>query len=292
MFQFTNPQREALESNDKNLRIIACAGSGKTSTIAGKVAYLLNPKNGLNVFPKNIIAFTYTDKAAAELKNKILKFIKEDDDLKEIKGIADMYIGTIHGWCLKALQENEYKYQKFSVLNDIKLRLFVDKNYSKIGMTDITKNNIPPTPPGPPMKIFVDTGRFIQVMNIIRESELTRPLPENIQTAKEKYESILQSNCYFDFTMIMTEAIDRLDDKKELYNKIKQDLRYLIVDEYQDINPIQEQLIEKLYETGKPVLTVVGDDDQNIYQWRGSNNQFIKNFINKYSPAIEKKIRR
>ena len=287
MFPFTDPQKEAVESNKINLRIIACAGSGKTSTIAGKVAYLLNPKNGLNVLPKNIIAFTYTDKAAAELKNKILKFIKEDEDLKEIKGIADMYIGTIHGWCLKALQETEYKYQKYSVLNDIKLRLFVDKNYSKIGMTDITKNG---TPPGPPMKIFVDTGRFIQVMNIIRESKLTGPLPANIREAKEKYEATLQNNCYFDFTMIMTEAIERLNDKKELYNKIKRDLKYLIVDEYQDINPIQENLIEKLYETAKPILTVVGDDDQNIYQWRGSNNQFIKDFLNKYSPATEKKL--
>ncbi len=290
MLSFTQPQRIAVESNNTNLRIIACAGSGKTSTIAGKVAYLLDPKNGLNIHPKNIIAFTYTDKAAAELKNKILKFVNEDETLREIKGIADMYIGTIHGWCLKALQENEYKYQKFSVLSDIKLRLFVDKNYNRIGMGDITKFTPASSEPGPPMKIFVDTGRFIQVMNIIRESTLTGLLPTNILQAKTKYEDTLKANCYFDFTMIMTEAIERLSDKKELFNKIKLDLKYLIVDEYQDINPIQEKLIEKLYETAKPIITVVGDDDQNIYQWRGSNNQFIKDFLNKYKPALEVKL--
>ena len=66
MIDFTKEQLKAIETNDKHLRIIACAGSGKTSTVAGKVAYLLNPKNGLNVLPKNIIAFTYTEKAAAE----------------------------------------------------------------------------------------------------------------------------------------------------------------------------------------------------------------------------------
>lgn len=282
----TPRQTEAIECNDQNLRIIACAGSGKTSTVAEKVAYLLNPRNQLGVEPKNIIAFTYTEKAAAELKHKILKLVKESEDLKDIKGMADMYVGTIHGWCLKALQENEYMYQKFSVLNDVKLRLFVDKNYKKIGMTDITKISDPDVN----MKIFVDTGRFIQLMNVIRESELSGPLPDHIAVAKEKYESTLKSNYYFDFTMIMTEAVNKLLERKELYNRVKSDLRYLIVDEYQDVNPIQERLIETLYDVAGPILTVVGDDDQNIYQWRGSNNAFIKDFKNKYSPAHEVKL--
>lgn len=286
MIPFTDRQQEAVKCNDQNLRIIACAGSGKTSTIAGKVSHLLDPLNGPGIEPKNIIAFTYTDKAAAELKHKILRLIKENEPLNTIRGLADMYVGTIHGWCLKALQENEYLYQKFSVLNDIKLRLFVDKNYKKIGMTDITKIS----DPNVPMKIFVDTGRFIQLMNIIRESDLTGPLPSHISAAKEKYESFLKNNCYFDFTMIMTETIAKLDQQKDLYNKIKKDLKYLIVDEYQDINPIQELLIEKLYNVAHPILTVVGDDDQNIYQWRGSNNQFIKQFTSKYAPAREIKL--
>jgi DNA helicase II / ATP-dependent DNA helicase PcrA len=284
--ELTSRQNEAVECNDQNLRIIACAGSGKTSTIAEKVSYLLDPVNKMGIEPKNIIAFTYTEKAAAELKHKILKLIKENVNLTGLKGLADMYIGTIHGWCLKALQENEYMYQKFTVLNDIKLRLFVDKNYKKIGMTDITKIKDPAVA----MKIFVDTGRFIQLMNIIRESDTTGPLPDHIQAAKEKYESCLKSTYYFDFTMIMTETVAKLEEKEELYNKIRADLKYLIVDEYQDINPIQERLIETLYETAHPILTVVGDDDQNIYQWRGSNNQFIKQFTSKYAPAREVKL--
>ena len=284
MFPFTPSQKEAIRLNDSNLRIIACAGSGKTSTIAGKVAYLLNPKNGLNIAPKNIIAFTYTEKAAAELSNKVQKFIKDDPDLADVKGLADMYIGTIHGWCLKALQENEYDYQKFNVLDEIRLRLFVDKNFDKIGMKDIHKlndNNVQ-------MKIFTDTGRFIQIMNIIRESELNEELPNNIQIAKEKYEQVLKDNSYFDFTMIMTETLKRLGQGNPLYHSVRNNLKYLIVDEYQDINPIQEQLIYKLYKTGTNTkITVVGDDDQNIYQWRGSNNAFIKNFMEKYTPSRE-----
>lgn len=284
-FEFTDKQKEAIETNDKHLRIIACAGSGKTSTVAGKVAYLLNPKNGLNVLPKNIIAFTYTEKAAAELKHKVLQFIKNDPDLANIGGLADMYIGTIHGWCLKALQENEYDYRKYSVLDDIKLQLFVDKNYENIGMKDVVKIGTDTS-----MKLFIDTRKFIQLMNIIRESEINGKLPQNIEAALEKYKKTLQKNYYFDFTMIMDEAVKRFDEKKDLYNKIKTDLKYLIVDEYQDINPIQDRLITKLYNTSGATITVVGDDDQNIYQWRGSNSIFIKQFLDLYSPSAEIKL--
>jgi len=286
MIDFTKEQREAIETNDKHLRIIACAGSGKTSTVAGKVVYLLNPKNGLNVLPKNIIAFTYTEKAAAELKNRIHKFIRQVPELENLKGLADMYVGTIHGWCLKALQENEFDYRKFSVLDDIKLRLFVDKNYEVIGMKDITK--IGNTSVN--MKIFTDTGKFIQLMNIIRESEIHGDLPENIKTALEKYESTLKKNCYFDFTMIMDEAVKRFVEKKSLYARIKEDLKYLIVDEYQDINPIQDRLITQLFKSSDAKITVVGDDDQNIYQWRGSNSRFIKEFRDNYQPSTEVKL--
>ena len=286
MIELSQEQKKAVETNDKHLRIIACAGSGKTSTVASKVVYLLDPKNGLNVLPKNIIAFTYTEKAAAELKNRVLKFIKQVPELENLSGLADMYVGTIHGWCLKALQENEYDYRKFSVLDDIKLRLFVDKNYEIIGMKDITKIGNSSVN----MKIFVDTKKFIQLMNIVRESEIQGKLPDNIKSALEKYESTLKKNCYFDFTMIMDEAVKRFDEKKELYNKIKDDLKYLIIDEYQDINPIQDRLISKLYDSSNAKITVVGDDDQNIYQWRGSNSIFIKQFLENYTPSTEVKL--
>jgi DNA helicase II / ATP-dependent DNA helicase PcrA len=286
MIDFTSEQNLAIETNDKHLRIIACAGSGKTSTVAGKVAYLLNPLNGLNVLPKNIIAFTYTKKAAAELKNRILKFIKEVPGLQNMNGLADMYVGTIHGWCLKALQENEYDYRTYSVLDDIKLQLFVDKNYEAIGMKDIAKIGNDSVS----MKIFTDTRKFIQLMNIVRESNLEKPLPKSIDAALKKYISTLDKNRYFDFTMIMLKAVECFDKKGELYSNIKENLKYLIVDEYQDINPIQDRLITKLHETSKAIVTVVGDDDQNIYNWRGSNNKFIKDFPKKFTPSTDVKL--
>ncbi|MEA5425401.1 ATP-dependent DNA helicase [Arcicella lustrica] len=271
---FSKNQQEAIITNDKHLRIIACAGSGKTTTVAGKVAYLLDCKNGFDIKPENIIAFTYTEKAAGELKNKIL------NNVGRYRGMADMYIGTIHGWCLKSLQENQYEYQSFSVLDDIKLKLFVDKNYDIIGMKEVTKLSNPSVS----LRRFIDTSLFIKIMDIVRESEIekNRNFPDNILKAKNKYQKVLLSKRYFDFSMIMEKALECLQDDTNLAKSIRANLKYLIVDEYQDVNPLQEKLINRLQEISGCKLVVVGDDDQNIYQWRGSNNKYIINFEDKF----------
>ncbi|MCX2839109.1 ATP-dependent DNA helicase [Salinimicrobium sp. MT39] len=265
-------QRKAITSIDKHLRIIACAGSGKTTTVAGKVAYLLDPKNDFNVSPENIIAFTFTEKAAAELKTKVL------ENVGHFRGMANMYTGTIHGWCLKALQENEYLYQSYSVLDEIKLKLFIDKHYDSIGMKEISKLSNPSVP----LRRFVDTSLFVKIMDIIRESD-NNNLPTNLQLAKKKYEAKLKENKFFDFSMILEKALENLESKTNLFSNIQSNLKYLIVDEYQDINPIQNKLIQKLQHISNCNLIVVGDDDQNIYQWRGSNNKYIINFEKNFS---------
>ena len=87
--KYSKNQIKAIETNDKHLQIIACAGSGKTTTIAGKVAHLLDPKNGFDLKPENIIAFTYTERAAAELKHKIL------NQVGHLRGMANMYVNMV-----------------------------------------------------------------------------------------------------------------------------------------------------------------------------------------------------
>jgi DNA helicase II / ATP-dependent DNA helicase PcrA len=270
--EYSKNQLNAISLSNKNLRIIACAGSGKTSTIAAKVSYLLNSE-GENLAPENIIAFTYTNRAAAELKNKIL------NETGELRGMADMFIGTIHAWCLAALKDHVFEYQNFEVLDEIKLKLFVDKYYDTVGMPYVTKLSAPNIP----MKKFVDTSLYTKLIDIIRESELTQELPNNIEFAKSQYEETLKNKHYFDFSMCMDKALECLDTNENLRNQIKNKLKYLIVDEYQDVNPIQDKIIKKLQEVSNCKIIVVGDDDQNIYQWRGSNNEFIIDFNKRYS---------
>ncbi len=275
MIQYTEEQIDAFNTLDQNLQIIACAGSGKTEVIARRIVNILKEERGL---PENILAFTYTEKAAGELKNRIYELVREE--LPELKGMAEMYVGTIHGWCFKILQEHQFEFQKFSVLDEIRLKLFVDKHYKVIGMKDICQIDAPHTP----MKMFVDTDKFIQIMNIVSEARVKegRSIPETILEAREKYENTLKENGYLDFSMIMSEAKKLLSQKGDFYDKVCQKIQFLTIDEYQDVNPIQEDIIRLVYESGVNIC-VVGDDDQNIYQWRGSDIEYIINFEDRYA---------
>lgn len=265
--KYTPEQLAAINSIDNNLQIIACAGSGKTQVISQRVVSILREKPEIK--PQNIIAFTYTEKAAAELKSRILKLCKSE--LGEIKGLAEMYIGTIHSWCLKAIQDNIYEYQKFSVIDEIKQKLFIDKYFNEVGMANAGLDR------------YKDTGRFITAISVLREARIIdgKEIPEEWLNAQSMYESKLLQYSFFDFTMILTEAIKNLRDNSDFRNKIFKQLKYLIVDEYQDVNPIQEALIKELSFSGCN-MCVVGDDDQTIYQWRGGDVRYIQQFTQRY----------
>jgi DNA helicase-2/ATP-dependent DNA helicase PcrA len=263
---YTVEQQLAIDTTDSNLQIIACAGSGKTQVISQRIVNILKKEN---VEAKNIIAFTYTEKAAAELKTRVLKLCR--DQLGNTNGLAEMYIGTIHSWCLQAIQDNIFKYQKYSILDEIKLKLFIDKYYNEVGMSNAGLDR------------YIDTSKYISILSVIREAELSdgKELPNDWRDALQQYQDKLHQHSYFDFTTIMTEAIENLKSNEVFKEKVLGNLKYLIVDEYQDVNPIQEELIQQLAKAGANVC-VVGDDDQTIYQWRGSDVNYIQNFQSRY----------
>lgn len=263
---YTIEQQSAIETTDKNLQIIACAGAGKTQVISQRIVNILK-KDGVEA--KNVIAFTYTEKAAAELKTRVLKLCREQ--LGNINGLAEMYIGTIHSWCLQAIQDNIFEYQKFAILDEIKLKLFIDKYYTEVGMA------------GAGLDRYKDTGRYISILSVLREAELTdgTELPDEWSDALHDYQQTLSNHSYFDFTTIMTEAIRNLKENEVFQEKVLGNLKYLIVDEYQDVNPIQEELIVQLSKS-ECNICVVGDDDQTIYQWRGGDVTYIQKFQQRY----------
>lgn len=264
--RYTPDQQKAINTLDKNLQIIACAGSGKTQVISQRIVNILDHDTP----PAKIIAFTYTEKAAGELQARILKLCREQKP--ELKGLAEMYVGTIHSWCLNVLRDYKYEFQKYSVLDEIKLKLFVDRNFNTIGMKVLD------------MQRFTDTGYFIQLMGILREAEFVdrTTVPQDLFDALDQYESTLKKHCYLDFTMIMTEAYHLLVNDPAFRGKIQADIGYLTVDEYQDVNPIQEKIVRELYNLGANIC-VVGDDDQTIFQWRGSHIDYIQNFKARYN---------
>lgn len=274
--KYTHDQQTAIQTINQNLQIIACAGSGKTGVVSARIAHILKTK-GNEIKPENIIAFTYTDKAAEELKSRINKRITEEVGL--VVGLAEMYVGTIHSFCYKILQDYISDYQKYEVLDAIKTKIFIDKNYQNIGMKELD------------MEAYKDTDLFIGLMSIIRESELdhTKPLEEKYIKALESYNSVFEKYCYFDFTMIMEKALYHIKRDQKLRTKLKERVKFLTIDEYQDVNPIQEKLIREFYDLGANIC-VVGDDDQTIYQWRGSDISNILNFDKRYENVKQVKL--
>ena len=133
--KFTDAQQRAIDHVEGNLQIIACAGSGKTEVVARRVVTLLTlvNKGGGGCAPANIIAFTFTDKAAGELKDRI--HVRCRETFGEITGLAEMYIGTIHGFCLDLLKSEVPQYMKYEVLNEVQQTLFVDRHSRLSGLT-------------------------------------------------------------------------------------------------------------------------------------------------------------
>src|SRR5579863_6026313 len=134
--KYTLAQKKAIKTLNQNLQIIACAGSGKTQVISQRIVEILKGTGARKVSPGEIVAFTFTEKAAGELKERIRRTAL-NDGLPDT-GFADMFVGTIHAYCLRILQQAPiYKFLKFGVLTEIQQRLLIDRNSKKSGLTEL-----------------------------------------------------------------------------------------------------------------------------------------------------------
>jgi DNA helicase-2/ATP-dependent DNA helicase PcrA len=284
--EFTQQQLQAIGHVDGNLQLTACAGSGKTEVVARRVTTLLKPvaAGGGGCTPINIVAFTFTEKAAAELKERIHDRCR--DAFGEVIGLADMYVGTIHGFCLDLLQREAPQYMKYEVLNEVQQTLFVDRHSKASGLTQCT------TLDGKALKRYIDTRNYVAAMSILREDKVADPsqlVGCSVADHRGLYESVLHKKGYLDYSGILSEAVLELTRNEELKGRIGARIKHVIVDEYQDVNPIQEAMVEMLHSLGARIC-VVGDDDQTLYQWRGSDVRNILNFEKRYPNVTQFKL--
>lgn len=273
VLQHTDAQLKAIQEIGRDLQIIACAGSGKTRVVANRVVHILETRGGEGVTPEHIVAFTFTEKAAAELKDRIGRLYR--DRYGHVEGLGGMYVGTIHGFCLDLLQRYVSEYLKFDVLDEIGQRLFVDRNSTKSGMKALG------------LRRWIESNVYLRVLAVLREADIDPNLiaGTQLESSFDAYEDLLEQHRYLDYDDILVKAVAEVAGNDDLRAQLARRVRYLIVDEYQDVNPIQEQLVRHLHDLGANVC-VVGDDDQNIYQWRGSDVEHILEFSNRYPDVV------
>ena len=259
-------QKEAVLCHNSHIRIIAGAGAGKTETLTRRIAKLLLVDH---VSPSDIVAFTFTEKAANSMKSRVYERVKNLGGENICFHLGDMFIGTIHGYCNRIL-ESEFKFGNHTILDDKQEMAYLMRVGWKLGF-------------GQHGNYSQNCNKFLQSINVVY-SELLTPealaehSPEFFHML-EKYEAGLEQHKCLTFNLLIQRTIDCLEKNPAFSQKIK----YLIVDEYQDINRAQEKLIQLLGKDGD--IFIVGDPRQTIYQWRGSDEKCFDDFTTIYPDA-------
>ena len=262
-------QREAVLYNDGPLLIIAGAGAGKTKTLTTKIAYLIEKKN---VAPENILAITFTNKAAKEMKDRLFKTIGQTAKY--------LQVSTFHSFGLKLLREN------YDALGYDKNFVIMDSDDSLTVVKKIIKDI------GYDPKIY--NPRAIRNKISSCKNEMTSPeayeryaasdFEKVVQEVYTKYEKKLQRNNSVDFDDLLLLPIELFKKNPDILNKYQDLYQYILIDEYQDTNEAQ-YILTKMLSAKNRKITCVGDDSQSIYSFRGANYKNILNFEKDYKDA-------
>ena len=260
----------ARDHDGTHIQIIASAGSGKTETVSQRVARLVAD----GVEPSEIVAFTFTTRAADELKVRIRERVLHFAGEQAADKLGNMYVGTIHGYCFQMLSKHVSRYESFEVADENQFAAFVLRYANKLQV-----------------KRFAETGkgtysgiaRFIENVQVVENELLSHDiLPEEFAESLKTLYELLEEHRILTYGLQISKAVEVLEDPGTR-SLVTGSLRHLIVDEYQDVNPAQERLIQLLaLPIGQANLVVVGDDDQAIYQWRGSSIENIVTFSQRY----------
>lgn len=255
-------QQSVVDLRGSDLQVIACAGSGKTESISRRVAALIAE----GAEPPSIVAFTFTERAAAELKERIIDRVAERMGEGFRDRLGPMFVGTIHAYCFRILQDHVPRYGNYDVLDEHRHAGFLSREHHRLGLSKLKAKH------WAPIRDFMRTVDVISNERILASALDETPVGERYQA----YREALDRYHFLTFGLQIACALDALE-QPEVFARIHGPMRHLLVDEYQDINPAQEQLIA-LLSTPPVQLTVVGDDDQSIYQWRGSDVRNILTF--------------
>lgn len=266
-------QIETVKCTEGYLRVIAGAGSGKTKVLVNRYAYLVKE---YGVDPFNILCVTFTNKAAQEMKNRIRGIIGNN--------LSNGLICTYHGLCVRIIKENYEKLflsKNFQILDEYQQKTILDEIYQKY-------------------EIKFNYASFEKTLKVINDYKICHnyvPLLINPNNTKiidkidnldlQIVEDYLQRQKIIhglDFNDLIYFALYLLDNYGDIRSKWQNRLNYIMVDEFQDSSKIEMRLLDILLGKNKNLM-VVGDPDQNIYEWRGSDNNILTNFDSLHNPT-------
>lgn len=263
-----NPaQREAVEKTEGPVLILAGAGSGKTRVLTTRIGHLIEDKG---VQPANILAITFTNKAANEMRERVEETLESD--------ASDMWISTFHSCCVRILRKdiNRIGYNRSFVIYDSADQVTLVKDCLKeLNLNDkvFEPKMIISTISGAKDKLY-DPKKFKAMhMNDNRMSK--------IADVYALYQDRLKRNSALDFDDLIFKTVELLKSDKEVLDYYRNRFKYIMVDEYQDTSKAQYELIKILAKEHQNIC-VVGDDDQSIYGWRGADIRNILEFEKDY----------
>ncbi len=268
--QLNPAQMEAVTSTEGFIRVIAGAGSGKTRALTHRFAYLVND---LGILPGNILCVTFTNKAANEMRQRIHNLTGDDDT---------GYINTFHGFCVSILQEDSHAvaYPKsFLVLDNSDIDAMLRIIYEERGLTlrDMT---------------FSAARDRIEMLKLVERPDYYKDMIDmSLETLHQKYLAATdamdiifygylyqEKKCFaLDYNDLIIFSLTVFSEHPDIRLKWQQRLEYIMIDEFQDIDPPQYKLMEVLCAYHKN-LFIVGDPDQTIYTWRGADVRFLLEF--------------
>ena len=261
-------QKEAVLATEGPVLVLAGAGSGKTTVLVNRIAYMISEKH---IRPWNILAITFTNKAAREMKDRIERLLGDT--------AKDMWIGTFHSVCVRILRSciDLLGYNRDFVIYDTADTKTVMKECLR--ELDIDEKSFP-------------VRNVLSIISNAKNDLMDAATFENVYKSDYRmsiiakiyyrYQTKLRKNNAVDFDDIILNTVKILSENPDVLSKYQDKFRYILVDEYQDTNNSQYLLINLLAQANRN-LCVVGDDDQSIYKFRGANIGNILNFEDDYS---------
>ena len=269
--ELNDVQRQAVEHPGGPLLVLAGAGSGKTRVLTGRIAHLVTERG---VPAWGILAFTFTNKAAREMRERALHLLGTDE------GDLGVWLGTFHGTCVRILRRHAELLgfpKSFVIYDTDDQRSLLRELLREIGADD---RRLTPAGAGSRISRLKNEGTSPETF----AAEASGPLDRQVAEVYAKYEKALRDRAAMDFDDLLLYTVRLFDLDPGVHRQYAERFRHVLVDEYQDTNSIQFELIERLSRTHRNLL-VVGDDDQSIYGWRGADVGNILSFEDRFPDA-------